>query len=152
MAKKAQLVEFAYHSIRRITAPDDSANDREVYSGHAPAESFLNLPDDENVRDYLLDAEGRKKRTPTQVHKAIRNTLDNSPENFSILNGGIVVVARALEVDDKKKRAILTNPSIINGSQTQGEIREYLRRCNASGEAPYPVHVTFELIVTLMKI
>jgi hypothetical protein len=139
---------FEYNTIRKISAPEDVANDREVYSGHAPASSFLALDTDENVRDYMVDAEGKQRRRPTQVHKAIRETLDNNPQNFCILNGGIVIVARGIEVDDKNRVATLIRPSIINGSQTQGVLREYLKNVSGSGGDLFPVHVKFEIIVT----
>ena len=140
-------ISFKYHSIRRISSPEDVDADREVYSGHAPAQSFFDLPDDDNVREYLLEVEARKK-TPTQVHKAIRETLLDKPHDFSVLNGGIVIVARAIEVDEKTKEARLLGPSIINGSQTRGELRRYFDLKKERGEEPFPVHVTFEIIVT----
>src|SRR5215210_9284785 len=96
-------VDFSYHSFRNISSPEDLDNKRKVYSGHAPTDSFLDLPTNENVRDFLPDAEGRKKRKYSQVHKDIRDTLVNKPHNFSILNGGITVVARNFEVDEKRK-------------------------------------------------
>jgi hypothetical protein len=147
-SRSRAVVSFPYYSIRRISAPEDADAGREVYSGHAPAESFFELPDDENVREYLLDVEGRKKKTPTQVHKAIRDTLSTKPQDFSVLNGGIVIVARSVEIDEKNKTAALLKPSIINGSQTRGELKRYFQLKAQNGEKPYPVHATFELIVT----
>ncbi len=139
---------FTYYSLRNISCPEDQDADRKVYSGHAPAASFLDLPTDENVRGYLVEAEGKVRRTPTQVHRQIRDTLQNKPGNFSILNGGIVIVARGVEVDEKTKIAHLRRPSIINGSQTQGELKHYFDDMDKNEEKPFPVHVTFELIVT----
>lgn len=109
---------------------------------------MLDLPTDENVRDYLLEAEGRKRRQPTQVHRAIRDTLDNTPHNFSVLNGGVSIVARDYEIDEKKKVLRLLKPSIINGSQTQGVLKDYYRDMEESDATPPLIHITFELIVT----
>src|SRR5690606_6966832 len=95
-------------------------------AGHAPATAFINLDDNENVREYLLDAEGKSKRKPTMVHQKIRSTLINEPEKFSILNSGITIVAREVVVDEKKKTMLLSHASIINGSQTRGELKRYL--------------------------
>ncbi len=142
------LVEFPFYSLRNVSCPEDVDNGRKVLFGHAPATSILNLPTDENVRDYLLEAEGRKRRQPTQVHRAVRNTLENTPHNFSVLNGGVSMVARDYEVDDKKKVLRLLKPSIINGSQTQGVLRDYYRDMKESDSVPPLIHVTFELIVT----
>ncbi len=142
------LFAFPYYSLRNISCPEDQAADRKVYSGHAPAESFLELPTHENVRGYLVEAEGKLRRTPTQVHRQMRDTLQNHPEDFSILNGGIVIVARDVEIDEKTKIAHLKKPSIINGSQTQGELRNYFKDMEEFDKKPFSVHVTFELIVT----
>jgi hypothetical protein len=107
----------------------------------------LGLEDDENVREYLVDALGKAKARPTLVHQAIRKTLDDRPDQFSILNGGIVIVARAIEVDDKRRVLTLKRPSIINGSQTQGELRRYFDKFADDEEFNEP-SIKFELIVT----
>jgi hypothetical protein len=115
--------------------------------GYVSAWEVLELQTNENVRDYLLEAEGKQRRKPTQVHRAIRETLEHNPQNFSVLNSGITIVARDHEVDDKNKILKLLNPSIINGSQTQGVLRDFYK-ASADTEAGLPqVHVTFELIV-----
>lgn len=149
MAKQSpKALSFVYHSIRKITAPEDVEGQREIYCGHAPATSFLELEDDENVRDYLLDAEGRKRNRLTNVHREMFDTLANKPQDFSVLNGGITIVARAIEVDDKGRVAKITRASIINGSQTRGVLKDWLERLEEAGDEPYPVHVKFELVVT----
>ena len=63
---------------------------------------------------------------PTLVHRAIRKTLQDHPDQFSVLNGGLVIVARGVEVDDKNKLLMLKKPSIINGSQTSGRVEAVL--------------------------
>ena len=124
-AKSAVVVTFPYHSFRNISCPEDLENDRKVFSGHAPVTSVLRLETDANVRDYLLEAEGKQRKRETQVNKEIRQTLESKAEVFSILNGGVVIVARRHEVDEQKKTLSLANPSIINGSQTQGVLRDF---------------------------
>jgi hypothetical protein len=119
-----------------------------VYSGHAPITSFLALSTDENVRDYLLSAEGKQRRRETQVNHEIKETLESNPKDFSILNSGIVIVARAHEADDHKKILLLRKPSIINGSQTQGVLKDFFERSLANGLTPPDSHAKFELIVT----
>jgi hypothetical protein len=146
-AKAADVVPFVFHSFRNISCPEDIENGRKVFSGHAPVTSVLDLSTDENVRAYLLDAEGKQRRRPTQVNKEIRQTLEAHPETFSILNGGIVIVARAHEVDEQKKLLYLTRASIINGSQTQGVLKDFFEDKDLLLLLP-PVHVKYELIVT----
>jgi hypothetical protein len=143
-----KFVDFPYYSFRNISCPEDTENNRKVFTGHAPVESILLLPTDENVREYLLDAEGRQRRKPTQVHLAMRDTLDNAPHNFSVLNGGIVIVAREVEAIEKDRLLRLISPSIINGSQTQGVLRDFLAKRKLSGNALPIIHVKFELVVT----
>lgn len=134
---------FLFHCCRNISGPEDNKYNRKVLSGHAPASSFLELEDDENVREYLVDAQGKQKRSPTLVHQAIRKTLRDNPEDFSILNSGICIVARAAEIDESQKKLYLDKPNIINGSQTQGELRRHLEQ-----NPLFVPHVKFEIIVT----
>ena len=134
---------FPYYCCRNISGPEDLKQGRKVLAGHAPAPSFLDLEDDENVREYLVDAQGKQKRSPTLVHQAIRSTLTNNAEDFSILNSGICVVARGAEMDEGKKLLTLVCPSIINGSQTQGELSRYVAQ-----DPEFIPHVKFEIIVT----
>ena len=146
-AKRPALFRFPYYSCRNISAPEDERAGRKVYSGHVPASSVLDLEDDENVREYLVDAPGKEKRTPTLVHQAIRKTLVDNSDDFSILNGGMVIVARAAEIDDKARILMLRKPSIINGSQTQGELRRYFEKYGNDPHFTEP-SIKYELIVT----
>jgi AIPR protein len=144
----SEVISFPFHSFRNISCPEDVEYGRKVFSGQAPVTSVLELSTDENVRDYLLTAEGKQRRRETQVNREIRQTLESNPQFFSILNGGVVIVARGHEVDEQKRILHLTNASIINGSQTQGVLQDFFERLSAEGEeAPY-IHVKYELIVT----
>lgn len=147
-AKPAQVVSFPYHSFRNISCPEDTNNDRKVFSGQAPITSVLILDTDANVRDYLLEAEGKQRRRETQVNKEIRQTLESKPEVFSILNGGVVIVAHRHDVDEQKKILRLTNASIVNGSQTQGVLRDFFAKLAEDDEKAPPIHIKYELIVT----
>jgi hypothetical protein len=142
-----EALEFPFITCRNISAPEDDAAGRKVYSGHAPASSVLSIEDDENVREYIVRAHGSQKNVPTPVHQAIRKTLEDQPDQFSILNGGMVIVAHAVEIDDNRKILVLTRPSIINGSQTQGELSRYYHKYRSSPDFFEP-SIKFELIVT----
>lgn len=144
----SQSVSFPFHSFRNISCPEDTETNRRVYCGHAPVTSVLGLSTDENVRGYLLTAEGKQRRRDTQVNHEIRETLESNPQNFSILNSGVVIVARAHEADEHKKVLLLKKPSIINGSQTQGVLIDYFDRASEGGFTPPDIHVKYELIVT----
>lgn len=138
-------LSLTYDSIRNISCSHDLENDRRVLVGRALATELLALNTDENVRAYLVDAEGKKKKRRGEVHRKILDTVENYPENFCVLNGGIVIVARDYDMDDKAKTLKLVRPSIINGAQTQGVLRD----CAASyGDDLPEIYVTFEVIVT----
>ncbi len=109
-----------------------------------PISAVADIPADENVRGYLREAEGKERRMMTQVHRAILNTLTEHPSMFSVLNGGLVIVAKECELDDKNRQIRLRSASIINGSQTQGVIRDFLQKGGDNND----VHVKFELIIT----
>jgi hypothetical protein len=142
------VLSLHYDSLRNVSCAHDTAEDRRVLVGRALATEFLALNTDENVRAYLKDAEGKKRRRRGDVHFKIEETILNYPENFCVLNGGIVIVAREYEVDEKAKTIKLTRPSIINGAQTQGVLRDCAANFEKAGEKFPPVYVTFEIIVT----
>lgn len=140
-------IRFPYHILRNISSPEDNEAGRRVYAGSAPITSFLELPEDENVRSYIVTAEGKKRQRLTEVHRRIRDTLENQPAEFVVLNSGITVVAQDIDVDEKAKNVTLVLPSIINGSQTRGEIAHYLNTYRDS-EHLFPVSCKFEIVVT----
>lgn len=143
--KAKSTFRFPYNVIRNVASPEDEDAGRRRYAGNAPATSYLDLPDDENVRAFLQRTPDGARRKPTRVNRAIRETLLERSDMFGILNSGIVVVASGADVDDKGRVARLTRASIINGSQTQGVLKEWLE------ENAEPLHVpsvSFELIVT----
>lgn len=143
---EGEIVELPFYSIRNASSPEDLDNDRRVLFGHVKAFDILVLDTNENVRDYLLEAEGRRRRKPSNVHRAIKETLQSDPQNFSVLNGGVTLVARDYEIDEKKKTLRLLQPSIINGAQTQGVLKDFYE--SIDGEEAPSIHITFELIVT----
>lgn len=74
----------------------------------------------------------------------MREQLGSNRQVFAILNGGITVIAYDVTVDDKERRAKLRTPSIINGSQTRGVLKEFFD--SAAEDKEYP-SINFELIV-----
>lgn len=145
----SDIFVLPFHSVRHISCPEDLDNNRRIYTGHTPISSILKLSTDENVRSYFLDAEGKKKPRQTQVNKAIWDTLENYSHNFSVLNSGVVIVARGCEIDEKQKQLILRRASIVNGSQTQGIIKDFIEQYGPNFDTDFPTtHVKFEVIVT----
>jgi len=144
LGNSVHSVVVPFHCIRNISSPEDQAEKRFIYSGQLPLSALVDLPANENVREYLVNAEGKQRKSPTQVHLAMRETLKERPSVFSVLNGGVVIVAKSSEIDEKARTLLLKDASIINGSQTQGEVKVFL----ASGGNGDNTHVKFELIIT----
>lgn len=141
-----ETYRLPFENCRNITSSHDQHAGRKILVGQAPAFSVLGLKDNENVREYLVDAQGKQRRSPTLVHKAIRKTLENDAENFNVLNGGMALVASSAEIDEKAKELVLTNASIINGSQTQGELRRFYVKYDDQPDVEPTLK--FEIIVT----
>jgi hypothetical protein len=142
---KPGAIELEYITIKSVSAPEDTENNRTRYCGVAKADKLLQFSSDENVRGYLgADEEGRKRKS-TLVNMAIRDTIDTRRDLFALLNSGLVIVARSVMVEDAKKIARLQSGSIINGAQTRGVLEDYFREHPLDTEYP---SVNFELIVT----
>ena len=147
MSGHSRPAPFIYYAIRSVNSPEDIEAGRRRFCGVAPANSFFGIGTDENVRAYLGRDQDGTPRKSTKVNIAIRDTLARNREEFSLLNAGIVMVARDVKVEDNAKppRVILTNPSIINGAQTQGALRDYFAKNEDDNNYP---SVNFELIIT----
>jgi AIPR protein len=146
--RREALLDFSFHNIRNITSPEDAAQGRKVYAGTAPGRAVLALPNNENVRDYIVEAAGKRRRTLTAVHRAMFETLREDAENFAIKNGGVVIVAHELEVDEGRKVARLLAPSLINGAQTQGVLADYYDEKREKAEEPAAISIKYEIVVT----
>ena len=140
-------VILPYHTLRTVNSPEDTQAGRRRYCGVAPADSFFSLGTDENVRAYLGRDEYGSRRKSTKVNVAIRDTLSEKRDDFPLLNSGIVIVARDAKIDDSAKppKVTLLAPSIINGAQTQGVLKDFFSE--REHDTDYP-SVNFELIVT----
>jgi hypothetical protein len=135
-----------YEALRNVTSPHDKELGRARYCGVASADQFFELPDNLNVREYLqTEVNGKPIKKQTAVNNAIRETLDQDREKFTLLNGGISVMASAAQVDDKQRSVRMSGASIINGSQTRGVLKQYFCEENQDDkEFPW---VNFEVIV-----
>ena len=109
---------------------------------------ILKLDTKENLRAYLAEYSSKKRN---RVHEAIRETIDTEPARFITRNGGFAIAATAVEVDDNKKTIRLEEPSIINGAQSQGEIRNWVHDMFGDGlpddSSEPPFFVRAEIIV-----
>lgn len=132
-------IEIGYSLIRNISTSQQKDTNINVFVGIINSDQLLEIPDDENVRRFI----GPEERLSGNVQKEIFESFESKRDNFSLLNGGITMVARSLKTHPDKNRLLLIQPSIINGSQTRGVAKIY----HSNPENP-PVPIKVEIIVT----
>ena len=141
-------VQLHYQLIRNMTSPDEKSVDVQSFALNLPAIEILKLDTKANLRSYLAEDNPKKRN---RVHEAIRETIETLPQRFIIRNSGFVATATNIEVDDKNSRVTLFDASIINGAQSQGEVRRYVAEitdpANNGSPAENPFYVRLFVIV-----
>jgi hypothetical protein len=139
-------IRLSYQQIRNLTAPEEKKNGVQTFFANVPAYEIVKLETDSNLRDYIAEHNSRKRNS---VHRAIRSTMDREADRFINRNSGLTVTCSKIEVDDQKQEVKLTNASLINGAQTQGEILLYRHDVGEDDvpEAESPFHVRLEINV-----
>jgi len=141
-------VQLSYQLLRNTTSPDETSTGVRSFVVNLPAFEILKLGTRENLRGYLVEYNPRKRY---RVHDAIRDTIQQEPQRFITRNSGFVIAASDVEVDDHKKVIRLDNPSVINGAQSQGEIRTWVAETygndGPNGNEEPPFFVRAEIIV-----
>jgi hypothetical protein len=97
---------------------------------------LLDIDTKDNLRAYIAEHTPAKRNA---VHKQIATTIEELPDRFINRNSGITVTCTKCEVDDNKRVARLENASIINGAQTQGELRRYYEALEGGDGADFMV-------------
>ena len=137
-------VQLRYENIRNLTSPEEKANGARSYFANVPVVELLKLDTAANLRSYIPGHPGKMR---SLTHKAIGHTLRNKNDRFIQLSSGITVSAADIEVDDNRKVVTVTNGSIINGAQTQGEVRFFMDELEEMGEELPEFHARVEFIV-----
>jgi hypothetical protein len=115
-------VKLSYQLLRTTTSPDENLTGVKSFVANFAANEILKLDTRENLRSYIAEYNPKKRN---RVHDAIRMTIQSVPERFITRNSGFVIAASAIDVDDGKRSLILKDASILNGAQSQGEIRHW---------------------------
>ena len=141
-------VTLSYQLLRNTTSPDEQASGVKSFVVNVSAFEILKFDTRENLRSYIAEYSPKKRN---RVHDAIKDTIETEPQRFITRNSGFVIAASDIEIDDAKKIARLREPSILNGAQSQGEIRRWVNETYGDGipgadEEP-PFYVRAEVIV-----
>jgi hypothetical protein len=123
-ARTPETVRISFQSIRNLTAPEEKASGVQTYFANVPIQEIDKISTGHNLRDYIAEHNPRKRN---QVHRAIRKTMDEEAARFINRNSGVTICCSKVEIDEKSQTVVLSNASLINGAQTQGEIRGFLR-------------------------
>ena len=143
----SKKVHIEYQLIRNVTSPEEKSNGVQTYFSNIPAEDIVDIPTTDNLRDYIAEHNPRKRNA---VHRAIETTILTEPDKFINRNAGLTITCSAMEFDDKKREMALADPSVINGAQTQGEIRRFLESISDEDDEFWPeadFHVRVEIII-----
>ena len=140
----AGVVQLHFESVRNLTSPDEKKNGTRTYFANLPASEILKLDTVENLRNYIPELRPGKRN---KVHEAIGETIRDNPDEFIVLNSGFTICASECVVNEDKKEIRLTNSSLINGAQSQGEIRRYIKECEDKSEELREFYVRAELII-----
>lgn len=147
-AHSPQNVQLSYQLIRNVTSPEEKGAGIQTYIANVPAFEIDKLNTRDNLRDYIAEHSIRKRNT---VHRAIEATIKDEPDRFINRNAGVTVACAAVDLNDNKKIIALRDASLINGAQTQGEIRRYMSEIAdpETGKVPeeIPFHIRVEINV-----
>lgn len=142
------VVELSYQLLRNTTSPDETETGIRSYVVNVSAFEILKLDTRENLRSYIAEYNQKKRN---RVHDAIQTTIETEPQRFITRNSGFVVGASDIDVDDGAKTIKLKDASILNGSQSQGEIKRWVATTYGEsppdGSEPPPFYVRLEIIV-----
>jgi hypothetical protein len=138
---------LSYQLLRNTTSPDEVLTGVKSFVANLPVLEILKLGTNGNVRCYLAEHNPRRRN---RVHAAIRTTMETQPARFITRNSGFTITASDADVDDNKKTITLFEPGVVNGAQSQGEIRQWFEETFPDGiddnEDP-PFHVRAEIII-----
>jgi len=125
--------------IKNTTSPEEKRKGSQNWIIICNVKEILKFDLSKNLRISYGDAigaDGKRIKNRNAIHKAIYSSFEDSPERFIQRNSGFTVVCDELKQNNKEEYGIntisLSNASLINGAQTQGEIRRYFEE---NGEA-----------------
>jgi hypothetical protein len=125
-----------YNTIKSLTSPEEKANGVQTWFANVSAREVVKLDTPDNLRTYIAEHKDSKRNS---VHKEIEATILEQPDRFINRNAGVTITCTNCAIDDSKRQANLSNASIINGAQTQGELKRYFASLEEDDETDFPV-------------
>ena len=131
-----------YDVIRNLTSPAEKTNGVQTWFANVSARELLEIGTKDNLRSYIAEHSPSQRNS---VHRQIARTISSLPERFINRNSGITITCTSCIVDDTRKIATLAGASIINGAQTQGELKRYFQALESDDDIDFLVRT--ELIM-----
>lgn len=125
-----------YDVIRNLTSPAEKANGVQTWFANLSAREIIPIGTRDNLRSYIAEHSASKRNA---VHKQIENTIVELPDRFINRNSGITITCTECTVDDARKVAKLVNASIINGAQTQGELKRFFTMLDEDDDLDFQI-------------
>lgn len=133
-----ELCVLRYDVIRNLTSPAEKANGVQTWFANLNAREIIPIGTRDNLRSYIAEHSASKRNA---VHKQIENTIVEMPDRFINRNSGITITCTDCTVDDTRKVAKLADASIINGAQTQGELKRFFSMLEEDDEVDFQIRV-----------
>lgn len=140
-------VQFSYQLIRNVTSPDEKSVGVQTFIANLGAGEILKIGTQGNLRGYLAEYNPKKRNS---VHDAISKTIEEVPERFIVRNSGFVITASDVKIDEDRKLITLRHANIINGAQSQGEIRRYFEDITDPDNPESPSEIPFYVRATII--
>ena len=131
--------------IRNTSTPSEKRLGDASYTAVFNARELLKMGTKKNLRSFIGEHNPRMRN---HTHKAIEDTIKNKPDYFPKFNGGCVVIASEIKINNESGEITLTDESLINGAQTQGEIARYyaeLALAAQEAEEEFPTFPDFDV-------
>lgn len=125
-----------YQTIKNLTSPEEKANGVQTWFANVNAREVTKIGTQDNLRTYIAEHSELRRNS---VHKEIAATILEQPDRFINRNSGVTITCTSCTIDDSKRMAHLTNASIINGAQTQGELKRYFASLEEDDDTDFPV-------------
>lgn len=138
MLKKSQRqgsspVVLNFQTLRNISSKLDNFKGRKILTGLISTNELLKLSNGgmsankiANVRNATQNKKDGMISINSGIPQKIYSTLENHPDQFHLLNGGITILCDRSEIKKDNDNCVsLINPSIANGGHTHDVIRSF---------------------------